>query len=762
MNRFHMAGNTHFDPAWLWTWDEAMASIRATFRAALDRMDEDPDFRYSFSTPAVFEWIENTDPELFERIRQRVKEGRWDVAAEGWWLQPDCNCPSGESLIRQGLYAQRYLMERFGMKADSVFNIDSFGHSAMMPQILKKSGVDNYVFTRPNNADAPLDDDLFEWISPDGSSVTTYRCGNANDGCYPLDTLECLRSRRDALKAGGHDAMIVFGVSDHGGAPTKRSIADIRTAMAEMDDVGVEFSDVPRFFRENREKAKLSFTGELQPSFYGPFSDHAEVKRNNRRAEYALDRAERAGFIAGRLLGRGYSPDTLRRSWKDVMFCQFHDILGGTCIPQVFTDARDQQGRAIHTANEETHFALQTICRSIRTIGNNEDSVWNLVVFNLSGEDYHGLCEAEVQWVWEFPWYEGGIEVYDENGNVQPAQIINERSAIPGFRSRFAFIGDIPAMGWRTYAVRKTDVPVKRDVSETDVQSPFEFRAYEDKGDVWCFNTTGGYGAALEEPVLIERRTVEKGHLLTKVKQVWKLRDSLLEEYITRNSDGTTDWSCRVNWNEKHAVLKVIPKAAAAERITAAIPAGSIERPMDGREYPVGSWLKWADTTLLTEGIFAYDTEDGIPRLTLLRSPIFGDLRTKELNCGLDYQYMGQGIHEARIRLVPRDMPVSEADAAAAQLNSPPVVVCEANHDGSLPPARRGCSIKGAALMAVKPAEDGDGCVIRLAEQDGTSVSADMDLMGIRFIAGMKPYEIKTLRVHADGRIEESDMLEGL
>ncbi len=762
MNKFHMAGNTHFDPAWLWTWDEAMASIRATFRAALDRMDEDPNFRYSFCTPAVFEWIENTDPELFARIKQRVLEGRWDVAAEGWWLQPDCNCPSGESLVRQGLYAQRYLMEKFGMKADTMFNIDSFGHSAMMPQILKKSGISNYVYTRPNSDAQPVEDELFNWVSPDGSSVMTYRCGNANDGCYPLDTLKCLRDRREELRNSSHDALIVYGVSDHGGAPTKQAIADIRAAMAEMNDVEVVFSDVPSFFREQKGKVTSEVAGEMQPQFYGPFSDHAEVKKNNRRAEYALERAERAGFIAAKMCGREYTADKLRRSWKDVMFNQFHDILGGTCIPQVFVDARDQQGRAIHTANEETHFALQSVCRRIQTIGNNEDSVWNLIVFNLSGEDYRGVCEAEVQWVWEFPWYEGGIEIYDESGNTQNAQIINERSAIPGFRSRFAFIADIPAMGWRTYAVRKTGKPVQRDVSDTDVQSPFAFRAYEDKGDVWCFNTTSGYGEALEAPVLKERRTVEKGHIFTTVKQVWKLRDSLMEEYITKYSDGTTDWNCRVSWNEKHAVLKLIPDLGAADELTAAIPGGAIKRKADGREYPVGSWLKWADTTIVTEGIFAYDTENGIPRLTLLRSPIFGDLRIGELNYDLDYQYMGQGIHEARIRVIPLSMSVSEAANAADHWNSAPVVVCEANHPGDLPSAYKGWTCEGAELMAVKPAEDGDGFVLRIAEKNGQAACADIGLYDRSLRADVNPYEIKTLRVRDDGRVEEADMLEGL
>lgn len=145
MKKLYMIGNTHFDPVWLWRWDEALASIRSTFRSALDRMNENPDFIYSFCTPAVFEWIEKTDIKLFEEIKKRVKEGRWELC-EGWWVQADCNAPCGESYIRQGLYAREYLKTHFGKTSDTVFNIDSFGHNMQLPQILRGCGFRNYVF----------------------------------------------------------------------------------------------------------------------------------------------------------------------------------------------------------------------------------------------------------------------------------------------------------------------------------------------------------------------------------------------------------------------------------------------------------------------------------------------------------------------------------------------------------------------------------------------------------------------------------------
>ena len=127
MKDIFMIGNTHYDPVWLWRWDEALSSITATFRSALQRMEETPDFCYSFSAPAVLEQIEKTNPALFCEIKQRVAEGRWDLA-EGWWLQADTNAASGESYVRQGLYGQRYLLQKFGKMSRAVFNIDSFRH----------------------------------------------------------------------------------------------------------------------------------------------------------------------------------------------------------------------------------------------------------------------------------------------------------------------------------------------------------------------------------------------------------------------------------------------------------------------------------------------------------------------------------------------------------------------------------------------------------------------------------------------------------
>ena len=172
--KVHLIGNAHIDPVWLWRWQAGYAEIKATFRSALDRMKEFPDFIFTSACAAYYKWVEENAPEMFEEIKQRITEGRW-VIVGGWWLQPDCNIPSGESFVRQGLYSQRYFNEKFGIMAKTGYNVDSFGHNGMLPQILKKSGMDYYVFMRPGDHEKDLPGNLFWWESADGSRVMAYK-----------------------------------------------------------------------------------------------------------------------------------------------------------------------------------------------------------------------------------------------------------------------------------------------------------------------------------------------------------------------------------------------------------------------------------------------------------------------------------------------------------------------------------------------------------------------------------------------------------
>ncbi len=311
MKNIYMVGNTHFDPVWLWRWDEAMASIHSTFRSALDRMNEDADFIYSFATPPVFEWIKQTDPEMLEEIKKRVEEGRWELP-EGWWLQPDCFSASGESYARQSLYGQRYLLENFGKMSDTVFNIDSFGHNSQIPQILRKSGMDKYMLVRPENKHFPLDVPFFKWVGKDGSEINAFRAGQYSE-VYNKDMIATVDAAKKAMANSDCDEITVYGVTNHGGAPTKKAIADIHTLSTDKD-FKISFSTVTGAI-EKQGEPKIKVEGEMITGDFGPYVNNSKIKKLNRTAEYAVLNAEKACLIAKRMLGREYAYKKLDDVW---------------------------------------------------------------------------------------------------------------------------------------------------------------------------------------------------------------------------------------------------------------------------------------------------------------------------------------------------------------------------------------------------------------------------------------------------------------
>ena len=767
MKKAYMVGNTHFDPVWLWKWDEAMSSITATFRSALDRMKEYPDFKYSFATPPVFEWIKKTSPDMFEEIKQRVAEGRWELA-EGWWLQPDCYAPSGESLVRQGLYGQRYLMENFGQHAESVFNIDSFGHSPMMPQILRKSRIPYYVFCRPERRHITLDEPLFNWRSPDGSCVLTYR----DDGPYNKNT--ALAIERAAEQP--YDSMLVYGVTDHGGAPTIQSIEEI------TQSENAVFSTVKEFFAGRQ--TDYTVDRELLTGDFGVYANHTEIKALNRTAEYAVLNAERASVIGG-----DYDGQALRRCWQDVLFNQFHDILGGACIKQAYFDARNVYGRAIATANEIMHYQLLKITNQIEMPGKNPDNPWNIVVWNLNATAYSGYIEAEVQWMHEFPWYDGGIRLEDAEGNTYECQIIRERSVVPRFRSRFLFKAIIPAMGYRAFKLIKTEEPVvpqgqdELRTLETErytitlsehggiasVYDKSEQRTVKnnllqptclvDDGDTWAFNIPG-YGQEQEAFRPVSMELIEKGVHRTTVKATYAFRASKLEMYYTvYDKEAYLDVRYRVVWNEKHTVLKLMTDVEQNEH-TVSVPYGSIERGEAQAERPMGEWICADGLTFALDHAFAYTVCDGRLGLTLLRSPIYGDLRIGEIDLSLDHEIQAQGVTEGRVR-VCFDPVINAADMARA-FNNPPIVLCESNHCGTMPSSGSFLSYaaEGVELTVLKQAEDSSATIVRGVETQGHAQTVKLILMGKDYFFDVAPYEIFTLLI--DGvTAEKVDMLEG-
>ncbi|HEY9290027.1 MAG TPA: hypothetical protein VIP98_01990, partial [Microlunatus sp.] len=220
--RIHLIGNAHLDPVWLWPWQEGYAEARATFASAIERMDEYEDFIFSCDQIVLLAWVKESDPVLFARIRERAAEGRW-VNVGGWWVEPDCNTPMGESFVRQGLYGQRFLLAEFGKAATVGMNVDPFGHNAMIPAILRGQGMDSYTFLRPGPHEADLFDTPFWWQAPDGSRVLASRI--PFEYCSPPgDIAGQAEKALGQLDRGFSPMMVFYGVGNHGGGPTKANI----------------------------------------------------------------------------------------------------------------------------------------------------------------------------------------------------------------------------------------------------------------------------------------------------------------------------------------------------------------------------------------------------------------------------------------------------------------------------------------------------------------------------------------------------------
>lgn len=745
MKKLYMIGNTHFDPVWLWKWDEAMASIRATFRSALDRMKEDENFIYSFATPPVFEWIKKTDPDMFEEIRERVNEERWDLC-EGWWVQPDCYGAAGESYVRQGLYAQKYLKENFGKTADTVFNIDSFGHSPALPQILKKSHIRHYCFVRPEKHHCKLKNQLFQWQGIDGTKILTYRAESA----YEKTIADAISAQSDT----DTDNLIVYGVTDHGGAPTKKLISEINSMK------NAHFSTVSDFFKEH-ENCDYTINSELLTGDFGPYSNYPYIKKLNRIAEYAVLNAEKSSVIAN-----NYNRELLEKCWHDILFNQFHDILGGASIKDAYFDAENALGRAISTAEEIKHFNIQSITKNIKTPGENPKDIWNIVVWNLNSKEYDDYIESEIQWAHEFPWYDKGIALRDDLGNIIPCQVIREKSVIPRFRSRFVFKAKIPASGYKSFAVVKTEEDLKiNEINPYHIKTnklEFEIseengvlkkasrdilipRCYFDDGDTWCFNIEG-YDDTPQNFDFTDAKIIEAGDIRTVIKCEYKFKSSILWIYYTFYSDENyIDISYRVNWNEKHYVLKLESKLSESTHI-ASVPYGHIKRSESKKDMPMSAWLKASDFSLLSDSIFSYNLAENTLGLTVLRSPIHGDFRLGELDYEQDFDHISQGISEGKIRIC------FNCETDDESFLNPPCVIAESNHDGFLKAENNYFSVQSdtVKISTIKKCEFDDSLIIRLFEETGKPQSTELFIGNKVFSINLSGFEIKTLKLNND------------
>ena len=802
-HQIHMIGNAHLDPVWLWRWPEGLGAMRATFRSALDRMKETEGFVFTSSQAAMYEWVEKCDPELFEEIKQRVQEGRW-VIVGGWWVQPDCNIPGNEGFVRQALYGIRYFQEKFGVDIRVGYNVDSFGHSGMLPQILKKTGMDYYVFMRPGTHEKPeLPGRIFQWESPDGSRVLAYQIPISYNSDWSDGLVQKIEKTKEELSADQPLLMCFYGVGNHGGGPTKENLVNIQKAADASQDVDILLSDPIQFF-EALEDRGLDFPvvrDDLQHHASGCYSVHSEIKQNNRKAEHGLASAEKLAVFAADLAGFAYPQGEFTQAWKDVLFNHFHDIMAGTSIREAYEDARHLHGRALQIAEENAQLALQAIAGKIDTSAEGTP----IVIWNPHGHRQVAPVVLELMWGPE------EMAVTNDAGEEIPYQSIETSAVIwPGWRRALTFIADVPAGGYTVYRLHARKPSVQADsVTVTDTTLGNEhlelkldprtgyIQGLTDKATGW--EVFSGDAAV---PVVIHDTSDTWSHAVFRFDQeVGRFVDSKVELVEAGPVRGilrvTSRYGCSkviqeftvyaglpyvdvrtiVDWREQYKALKLeFPVNVTNPQPTYEIAFGAIQRPADGEEEP---GLHWFDVTgdagddqkyglsIINDAKYSYDVNGNRMRLTVLRSPVFAHHIPRETEPGGFYHFIDQGIQEFTYRLVPHqgDWPQANPAKHGLELNAPMLVLEESNHGGHLPATYSGFEVDqpNVLISAIKRHEDGKGYVLRAYEAHGLAAGCSFKWQQDReWQTHFKPFEIKTFLIPDEKgqEVVELDLLE--
>ncbi|HEX6385926.1 MAG TPA: glycoside hydrolase family 38 C-terminal domain-containing protein [Anaerolineae bacterium] len=816
----HMIGNAHIDPVWLWQWYEGFHEVLSSFRSALDRLNEDNDFTFVSSSAAFYEWVEKSDPGMFAEIQRRVAEGRWEIVG-GWWIQPDCNIPGGESFVRQALYGQRYFYDKFGVTARVGYNVDSFGHHAMLPQLLKKSGLDTYVFMRPGPHEKGLPGRLFWWEADDGSRVLTLRL--PFEYCtWGKELDRHVRRCAAELKPPFEELMCFYGVGNHGGGPTQANIASIHRLNEDPAYPRLVFSSPDRYFRR-MEASSLSIPvvhDELQHHASGCYAAHSAVKRWNREAENRLLMAEKLATIAHRVSRQPY-PGDLDRAWKNVLFNQFHDILAGTSVASAYQDAQHLHGEAMAIADRALNSAVQSLAWNIQIP--QEDGVKPVVVFNPHAWNSRVNVEVEI----------GGSEnewiLFDDQGHQAPVQRVQSEATARG-RSRLSFTTDLPSLGYRLYrlvpATQAGATPAAWPTVSTDTASDvlvadvlvadngrlrleidtvtgsirslrdhrhgLELLAgpgalpvvIDDPSDTWSHNVFR-FDKIIGTFKPVSARLVEHGPVKSVLRVVSEYGVSrLIQDFTMYTELDQIDVRVTVDWREQFKMLKLrFPLNLVFMRAVYEIPFGHIERVANGEEEPIQSWIDVSGTSrdtgeryglsILNDGKYSADVNVRDIGLTVLRSPIYAHHMPMEPEAEGHYTFIDQGIQRFTYTLLPHAGSWEEAGTVrrAAELNQRPFALVTTYHpQGTLPPAESYLTVDQANVnvTVLKQAEDGNDLVLRCYETARSATEATIRLPRWNRVihTHFDPCEIKTFRIPIGGDrhhrqpVRETNLLE--
>ena len=788
------AGHAHIDVAWLWTLGQTRRKAGRTFHTVMRLMEEFPEYTFSQSQPQLYDYVRQDYPELFEAIRARVREGRWETLG-GMWVEADCNLSGSESLARQFVMGRAFFKEHFGEVDSPILWLpDVFGYAWNLPQLIKEAGLE-YFFTIKIGWSQynRLPYDSFYWQGLDGTKVLTHfsttpdltgpHASTYNAWATPGQNLGTWRNfqQKDVQR----DLLMVYGYGDGGGGPTREMLENI-SLMGDFPGVPKMRHSTAKDFFETLEKTSgatlPTWDGELYLELHrGTYTSQSRNKRANRKSEFLLHDAEFVASLAGTLdKGYTYPKDDLSRAWELVLLNQFHDIIPGSSIGEVYTESLEQYeevkqlGEALRDAAlnviaekvggevvivNPTSFARDDLALVTETSLGALRRADGLPVVTQTVEGGTLLAAGRLE-----PYSATPLRRGDETDTPVPELSVSETVLENAFiRVELNAEGDI---------TRVFDKTANREVLAEGAKGN-EFLAFEDRPNAWdAWDVDISYDDKVyyAEPAS-SVRVIEQGPLRATVEIKRQILHSPYTQRLSlsHNSprlDITTD----IDWRERHTLLKVaFPVDILSPFATHEIQWGNVQRPTHRNT----SWdwarfetcaQKWVDlsesdygVSLLNDCKYGNDVQGGTMRLSLLRSPTYPDPDAD------------QGRHTFTYRLLPHTGPVGDTTIAAAYALNDPLLAVKASGDAQEPVRFLSTDRPNVVIETVKHAEDGSGIVVRLYEsqrQRGpVTLQAGFELAkvertnlleapretlqtdGGRVTFHLKPFEIVTLKL---------------
>ncbi len=445
MKQVHLICNAHIDPIWQWDWQEGVGVVLSTFRSAVN-LAHDFDYIFCHNEATVYKYVEEYDPALFEEIRALVKTGKWHVMG-GWYLQPDCNMPSGESITRQILEGKRYFESRFGITPTTAINFDSFGHSRGLVQIIAKCGQDSYICCRPDSYACPQPARQFVWEGFDGSRIKVMRAYDGGYGTPMGKSLDAIISKATAQPE--DTVCVLWGVGNHGGGPSRKDLADIQHYMAKGDSLYLIHSTPEKFFAEIHPTE--IWRDSLRISMPGCYTSMGKIKRKHVMLENELYVAEKmmsAACISGAL--SEYPEDAFHIITEDLLSAEFHDVLPGSCIQSGEDNGLKLLDHGLLEAERLKTRAFFALAADQPIAAEGE---YPILVYNPTAQHVHEnvcfeLMLADQNWTDSVT----EITIKDTDGNPVPSQRVKEESNLNlDWRKRVIFMADVPPMSIRRY-----------------------------------------------------------------------------------------------------------------------------------------------------------------------------------------------------------------------------------------------------------------------------------------------------------------------